>query len=315
MKKKAIIISLNGFYLTSREKTLLKKERPWGIILFKRNIKSIKQVKKLTSNIRHILKDSRYPILIDEEGGNVSRLVKLIDNKIFSQKFFGDIYLKDKKISIRLYENYISSINLILKEMGININTVPVLDMLSRNTHQIIGNRSYSNQKEIIKKLGHACVSTNKKDKILSVAKHIPGHGRSKSDSHFTLPIIRETYKNLISSDFECFMNIKSHFAMTAHILYEKIDKFNCVTHSKKIIKEIIRKKIKFKGLIISDDISMKALKYDLVQNAIKSLEAGCNIVLYCAGKTYQSEKLLRKIPNIDKFTQKKTSELYKFLS
>ena len=315
MKKKAIIISINGFFLTTREKILLRKERPWGIILFKRNIRSIKQVKKLTYNIRHILKDSKYPILIDEEGGNVSRLSKIIDNKIFSQKLFGDIYSKDKKISISLYKNYILSINSILKEMGININTIPVLDMLHTNTHQIIGNRSYSKKKEIIKKLGQICVNANKKDKILSVVKHIPGHGRAKSDSHFKLPIIKETYKNLISSDFECFMNINSHFVMTAHILYKKIDKFNCATHSKKIIKEIIRKKIKFKGIIISDDISMKALKYNLVQNAIKSLEAGCNIVLYCAGKTSQSEKLLGKIPNIDKFTQKKTSEFYKFLS
>ena len=101
---------------------------------------------------------------------------------------------------------------------------------------------------------------------------------------------------------------------MTAHILYTKIDNRNSATHSKKIIKEIIRKKIGFKGILISDDISMKALKYDLITNATKSIEAGCNLVLYCAGKTSDNFKLIRSVPYIDKFTSKKTSEFYKFL-
>ena len=101
---------------------------------------------------------------------------------------------------------------------------------------------------------------------------------------------------------------------MTAHILYTKLDNRNAATHSKKIIKEIIRKKIGFKGILISDDISMKALKYDLITNATKSIEAGCNLVLYCAGKTCDNFKLIKSLPYIDKFTSKKTSEFYKFL-
>ena len=111
-----------------------------------------------------------------------------------------------------------------------------------------------------------------------------------------------------------CFKNKSSHFAMTAHILYKKIDSTNASTHSKKVIKEVIRNKIGFKGILISDDVSMKALKFNIVKNAQQALKAGCNLVLYCSGNYGESKKLLNELPFIDKFTLKKTSEFYKFL-
>jgi beta-N-acetylhexosaminidase len=123
------------------------------------------------------------------------------------------------------------------------------------------------------------------------------------------------SFKSLNKTDFKCFKAMPSFFAMTAHILYRNIDKFNNATHSKKIIKTIIRKEIGFKGILISDDISMKALKYNLIENADLALKSGCNLVLYCSGKTKETEKLLKAMPYIDKFTAKKTSEFYKFLS
>ncbi len=119
----------------------------------------------------------------------------------------------------------------------------------------------------------------------------------------------------LKKKDFKCFKNLNSHFAMTAHILFSKIDCINNTTHSKILIKKIIRKEIGFKGILISDDISMKALKFDIIKNALLALTAGCNLALYCAGKTSEMKKLLEEIPYIDKFTLKKTSEFYKFLS
>ena len=120
--------------------------------------------------------------------------------------------------------------------------------------------------------------------------------------------------KILDKIDFLPFKLNTSHFAMTAHILYSNIDKKNVTTFSKKMVSKIIRKKIGFKGILISDDISMKALKYDLITNAKKSLIAGCNIVLYCAGNYEDCYKLIKEVPFIDKFTIKKTSEFYKFL-
>mgnify|MGYP001388503544 CR=1 FL=1 len=313
MKRKAVIISVASTKLNSLEKKLISHERPWGIILFKRNINSLKQTSKLIDDIRKYAKDSNFPILIDEEGGEVSRLRKIINNHR-SQNFFGEIYKKDKKLSFTLYKEYLLSIINILKKLKININTVPVLDLISKNSHRIITNRSYGNNLKTIKDLSNICIDIYNKNQIATVIKHIPGHGQANADSHLKLPIIKKRLNFLINKDFKCFKRKKSFFAMTAHILFNKIDKKNCVTHSKKIIKEIIRKRIGFKGILISDDISMKALKFDLLTNAKKSLNAGCNLVLYCSGKAKVSQKLLQNLPYIDRFTQKKTYQFYRFL-
>ena len=149
---------------------------------------------------------------------------------------------------------------------------------------------------------------------IAGIIKHIPGHGSARTDSHKKMPIVSLSLKNLNNNDFYPFKFSNAKFAMTAHILYKNIDKHNVATFSKTVIGKIIRKKIGFKGILISDDISMKALKYDLVTNAKKSIQAGCNIVLYCAGNIDDNYKLIKSLPYIDKFTSKKTSEFYKFL-
>ena len=315
MKRKAIIISISGKSLSKKEKSLIKTGKPWGLILFKRNISTFNQTEKLIKSIKAAAKDKKFPILIDEEGGKVCRLSNFFDNSAYSQKFFGNLYNKNKKFTVSIYKNYIFSVCSIFKKLGININTVPVLDVCNKSTHKIIGERSYSNQVNTVKKLGSLCTKIYRKNKIATVIKHIPGHGRASSDSHLVLPIIKDSYKKLEKIDFNCFKGIKSHFAMTAHIVYKKIDKKNPATHSKIIINKVIRKKIGFKGIIISDDISMRALKHDIVTNAKKSIESGCNLALYCSGNYKDSLKLLRQMPLIDKFTSKKTSEFYKFLS
>ena len=241
-------------------------------------------------------------------------MTSLLDNKPYSQNFFGKLYKKNKKLGFSIYDNYIYSLSSVLKKLGININTVPVLDILKKNTHKIIISRTYSSNIKIIKTLGKLCIRSYKKNKIGTVIKHIPGHGSASSDSHKTLPIVRKNQKNLNKSDFKCFKGMKSHFAMTAHILFSNIDSKNVVTHSKNLIRKIIRKKIGFRGILISDDISMKALKYSLVENAKRSLSSGCNLALYCSGKYRESKRLLKELPLIDNITMKKTSEFYKFM-
>ena len=313
MKKKAIIISIKGFKLTKKEKKLISEEKPWGLILFKRNIKDLGQVKTLIKDVRKISKDKKFPIMIDEEGPDVSRLKKIISNKL-SQSFFGINYTRNPDTTKIIYRNYINYITSILHEIGININTVPVLDVLRNKTHKIIGNRSYSKDPKIVKLLGELCIKQYKLKKIGTVIKHIPGHGCSNKDSHKSLPKVTLNLKTLNKIDFLPFKLSKSLFAMTSHILYSKIDNKNVATFSKKIISRIIRGKLGFKGILISDDISMKALKYDLVKNATMSLVAGCNLVLYCAGNINENFKLIKEVPLIDKFTIKKTSEFYKFL-
>jgi len=315
MIRKAAIISISGLVLTKKESSIIIKEKPWGIILFKRNISSENQLINLIKSIKKLMKDEKYPILVDEEGGKVSRLSSFLDNSFYNQKYFGDIYKLNKKIGSTLYKSYLISLSKVLKKVGININTSPVLDLIKKNKHEVIGNRSYSTNPVIVNELGKLCVKFYKRNKIATVIKHIPGHGGANSDSHFTLPKVHDRLISLKKNDFKCFKDTSSYFAMTAHILYTKIDKKNNATHSSTIIKKIIRNEIGFKGILISDDISMKALKYDIVKNAHLALNAGCNLALYCAGKSHEVKKLLSKTPYIDKFTIKKTSEFYKFLS
>ena len=313
MKKKAIIISIRGQKLTKKEKQLLIKEKPWGLILFKRNIKSLQQIKNLIKEIKKLTKDINFPILVDEEGITVSRLKNIINHRI-DVNYFGDLYKVDKKIATILYKNYLTSLCYHLKSIGININTIPVLDVLRNNTSKIIGNRSFSNKNEIVKKLGQITVKECHSKNIVSIIKHIPGHGCATIDSHLDIPIVNLNHNILNKIDFYPFKNNFAKLAMTAHVLYKKIDPKNVGTFSKIIIKQIIRKKIGFKGILISDDISMKALKFDLVTNAKKSLAAGCNLVLYCSGNIKDNFKLIKSVPYIDEFTSKKTSEIYKIL-
>ncbi len=313
MKRKALIISLKGENLSQVEKKLLSKGKPWGVILFKRNLKSFEQVKNLTFKIKKLTKDKKFPIMVDEEGESVSRLRNLINNNV-SANYFGNLFKKDKSLCFNILKHYIFSLSKILKDLGININTIPVLDVRRDYTNKIIGNRSFSKDKKIIKELGSRVIKYLHTNKILAIIKHIPGHGATTSDSHIKMPKILLNSKKLNNIDFYPFKNSKAKLGMTAHVLYKKLDNKNVATFSRKIIKDIIRKKLGFKGILISDDISMKALKYDLVSNAKKSLDAGCNLVLYCAGRTNDNLKLIKALPYIDKFTAKKTSEFYKFL-
>jgi len=314
MKRKAIILGISGTKLTVEEKYILKKKKPWGIILFSRNIKDLFQLKFLINDIKNNINDKNYPILIDQEGGSVCRLNKIIDLSFFSQGFFGKLYKQDKKKFIHYYEIYIDKVCDILKNVGININTIPVLDVRRKNSHKIIGNRSFSEDPAIVSKIGDLCINLCKKNKIATVIKHIPGHGLSKCDSHYKLPIIKAKKKELIKKDFMPFRTCQSLFAMTAHVIYTNYDPISAATHSKIIINSVIRKHIGFKGLLISDDISMKALKCGLEDNATKALDSGCNLILHSSGKIKEMNTLLKIIPTIDKFTQKKTSDFYRFL-
>jgi len=313
MTRKAIIFGIQGHKLTINEKLLFRKKKPWGIILFSRNIQNILQLKNLIDDIKNCFEDKKYPILIDQEGGTVSRLNKIIDLSLFSQDFFGQLYIKDKKLFLNIYKVYINKICEIFRNVGININTVPVLDIRRKKSHNIIGSRSFSENSTDVLNLGKLCIDSYQKNKIGTVIKHIPGLGLSKCDSHYKKPIIKANKKELIKKDFKPFKACKSLFAMTAHASYPVYDSGNTATHSRIIINEVIRNHMNFKGLLISDDICMKSLKYGLEENALKALQAGCNLVLHCNGNIKEMSKLIKVVPEIDKFTRKKTSHFYKF--
>ena len=313
-KRKAFITGIKSLKLTTSEVKFLKKQKPWGIILFSRNIKSINQTKLLTHSIRKLFKDPHYPILIDQEGGRVNRLKNIITFDNLTGEYFGKLYVQDKRKFNIIYKLFIDKSSYLLKQIGVNINTLPVLDLRIKGSSNIIGDRSFSENKNIVSKMGDICIDLFNQNLIGTVIKHIPGHGLAKVDSHNFTPVVDKNINYLIKNDFFPFKNKDSLFAMTAHIIYKKIDPLNTATHSKKII-NIIRKKIGFKNVLISDDLSMKSLKYDLITNTIKSFEAGCNLALHCNGNFNEMEVVAENSPLVNNFIIKKTSLFYKNLS
>jgi len=227
MRRKAIIFGIRGTELTAEERYLLKTEMPWGIILFSRNIKNLFQLKFLINDIRKSIKDKNYPILIDQEGGRVSRLNKIIDLSLFSQGYFGKLYKQDKKVFTHRYNIYIDKVCDILKKVGININTVPVLDVRRKNSHSIIGNRSFSSDASIVSKMGNLCINLYSKNKIATVIKHIPGHGLSKCDSHHKLPVINTKKNELIKKGNFFLINFSLNSSLKKPLLSLKDLFFN----------------------------------------------------------------------------------------
>ena len=311
--RRAFITGIKSYKLNSSEKKFLKKFKPWGVILFSRNIKSIDQTKKLTESIKKIFNDNNYPILIDQEGGRVNRLNKIISFDTLTSEYFGNLFKKDKfKFNI-IYKMFIDQTSYLLKLIGANINTVPVLDTRVKGSSNIIGDRAYSNNPKLISKLGDFCIKYFHRNSIGTIMKHIPGHGEAKVDSHYFTPIVKKKLSKLIKEDFSPFKNKKCFFAMTAHVVYKDIDKSNTATHSKKMI-ALIRNKIGFKNILISDDLSMKSLKKDLKYNTLKTFSSGCNIALHCNGNIKEMVTVASNSPLVNKFIIQKTSEFYKIL-
>jgi beta-N-acetylhexosaminidase len=178
----------------------------------------------------------------------------------------------------------------------------------------VIGDRSFSKDPKVVSKIGDYCIQYYKENKIGTVIKHIPGHGLAKVDSHYFTPTINKKLNFLLKNDFIAFKNKRTFFAMTGHLIFKKIDSKNTVTHSKKLIK-LIRDKIGFKNLLISDDLSMKSLNDTLQVNTIKTFNAGCNLALHCNGNLREMVIVAKNSPLIDKFISKKTSQFYKILS
>ena len=314
INRRSFITGIKSTTLSSREIKFLHVYKPWGVILFSRNIKTIKQTKTLTDQIKKILKDKNYPILIDQEGGRVNRLNKIFNADLSTGEFFGKLYIKDKKKFNYYYKIFVDQTSSILRSIGANINTLPVLDLRSKGADNIIGDRSFSENPKTVSKIGDICINFFHNNKIATIIKHIPGHGLAKVDSHKLTPIIKKDLKYLVKNDFSTFKNKASLFAMTAHIIYQNIDRWNTATHSKIIIK-LIRDNIKFRNILMSDDISMKSLKGTIKENTLQAFAAGCDLVLHCSGNYNEMSSVATNSPIISKFIIKKTSQFYKILS
>ncbi len=283
-QKDGIILSCFGYELTSNEKKFFKNINPFGFVLFKRNFKNKEQIKQLIQNLKKATLNPDLLIFIDQEGGRVQRLDNREFTKFPTQMTFGSIYTKDKKMALELAYKSAFLMGEQLKEICVDVNFSPVCDLFFDNAHKVIGDRSFGSDPELVLNLSNSFCKALKDSGIIPVPKHFPGHGRSKFDTHLQSSIINESYNNLIKTDLVPFKILdKSMMVMLAHIKYPLIDS-KVATYSNEIISNILRKKFKFKGLVISDDISMKAIKEDLQTKVINCYEGGCDIVMYCKG-------------------------------
>ncbi len=283
--KDGIILSCSSYELEKNEIDFFKSINPLGFVLFKRNFKNKLQLKKLIKSLKDVTLNKDLLIFVDQEGGRVQRF----DNNQFivfpSQSVFGKLY-KSKKITgldLAYKSSYLMGFQ--LNQVGVDVNFSPVCDLLFSGAHQVIGDRSFGKNPKLVFELSKTFCRGFTDAGIIAVPKHFPGHGRSMYDTHLNSSIVKTSYNELKKTDMFPFKVLeKSLMVMLAHIIYSSIDA-NVATYSREIIDNILRKNFKFKGLIISDDISMKAINEDLPIRVEKCYKAGCDVVLYCKGE------------------------------
>ena len=305
---KPVIYGISELTLSDEEKYFFSKNGALGFILFGRNIADKDQVRKLTDSLREVM-DGEILVLVDQEGGRVARMKEPHWKKYPAGKYFADIYeTNPAKAREELFKNF-QEIGRDLNEVGINVNCAPVLDILTEKTHQVIGDRAYGTNAVQVTDLGKKVCEGLLSQNVYPVIKHIPGHGRGTSDSHLELPIVDTCLEELRASDLLPFKELSDQkFAMTAHILFSAIDKDNCATVSQTAIK-LIREEIGFKNILMSDDVSMKALKGSFFEKSCAILKGGCDIVLHCNGKMDEMVEINSALPHLnDNFLQRFTS-------
>ncbi len=301
MNIKNIIFGLSGTELTNDEKIFFKEVNPLGFILFKRNCVNKEQIKNLVESLKSLLDREETLILIDQEGGRVVRLQPPEFRKALPAKVFADLANIDlEKAITAVYINHLL-IGKELADLGINVDCAPVADLYFKGASDVIGDRSYGSDPYIVTELCKAADYGLRDAGVQSIIKHTPGHGRADKDSHYALPIVKESLETLEKTDFKVFQNL-SHLgiSMTAHVVYSAIDDKYPVTISKIAI-DYIRNNINFKGLIVTDDLSMKALTGSLKQNAIEALEADCDILLHCNGKIDEMREIAEVAQDLSK--------------
>ena len=296
---KPVIYGVSSTSLTDEEKYFFAKNGALGFILFARNIENKIQLKKLTDSLREVM-DGEILVLVDQEGGRVARMKEPHWNKYPAGQYFADLYETNPEAAREaLFKNF-QEIGRDLNEVGINVDCAPVLDILTAKTHQVIGDRAYGKNAEQVADLGRKVCEGLLSQNIFPVIKHIPGHGRGTSDSHLELPIVNASLAELRATDFITFQKLRDQkFAMTAHILYTAIDKINCATNSPTAIK-MIREEIGFENILMSDDISMKALRGSFSEKSKRILAAGCDLVLHCNGEMLEMAEINSALPNLD---------------
>jgi beta-N-acetylhexosaminidase len=284
-ESKAMILGAAGQRLTAEEKAFFAGERPWGFILFARNLGEAGQIRDLVSEMRECVGEEGAPVFIDQEGGRVQRLRPPLAENYPPAAALGSLYRRDREAGLRAAWLMSRLHAEDLASYGINADCLPVLDVPVEGAHDVIGDRAYATDPDTVAAMGRAAAEGLLAGGVLPVVKHIPGHGRALADSHHALPRVDAGHEALSAHDFAPFKALADMpMAMTAHVVYAALDAENPATTSEKIIGEIIRGEIGFDGLLMSDDLSMKALSGDFAARTRASLAAGCDVVLHCNG-------------------------------
>src|SRR5438309_1568551 len=300
MNSRAFITGVSGLELSPAEREFIRTERPWGFILFKRNIDTPIQVTSLVQELRDAVGQAEAPVLIDQEGGRVQRLSPPRWPVYPPGAVFSALYDLDRALGLSAAQLSARLIAADLIELGVTVDCLPLADVPVPGADAVIGNRAYGNEPAKVAAIARAVTEGLEQGGVLPVLKHIPGHGRATADTHFQLPVVETSKAELERTDFAAFRPLADlPMAMTAHVVFSALDPAQPATTSATIIEQVIRGSIGFQGLLMSDDVSMNALAGSIAERSRAIISAGCDMVLHCNGKLDEMREVAREVPEL----------------
>ncbi|WP_028345913.1 beta-N-acetylhexosaminidase [Bradyrhizobium murdochi] len=300
MTSRAFITGVSGLELSAAEREFIRGERPWGLILFKRNVETPDQVSALVNEFRNCAGEADAPVLIDQEGGRVARLGPPHWPVYPPGATFGALYNIEPALGLQAARLSSRLIAADLIDLGITVDCLPLADVPVAGADAVIGNRAYGTEPGKVAAIARAVTEGLEQGGVLPVLKHIPGHGRANADSHFRLPTVDTAREELERTDFAAFEPLADlPMAMTAHVVFSALDPVQPATTSATIIRQVIRGVIGFQGLLMSDDVSMNALAGSISDRTRAIVSAGCDMVLHCNGKLDEMRDVARETPEL----------------
>jgi beta-N-acetylhexosaminidase len=300
MSTRAFITGVSGTELGAAERAFIAEARPWGFILFKRNVDTPQQVASLVGQLRDAAGEPNAPILIDQEGGRVQRLGPPHWPVYPAGAVFGALYDVERALGLNAARLSARLIAADLAALGITVDCLPLADVPVAGADAVIGNRAYGTEPGKVAAIARAVTDGLEQGGILPVLKHIPGHGRATADTHFKLPVVDTPRKELERTDFAAFQPLADlPMAMTAHVVFSALDPAQPATTSATMVDQVIRGVIGFQGLLMSDDVSMNALAGSLAERTRAIFAAGCDIVLHCNGKLDEMRDVACETPEL----------------
>ncbi|MCA0401087.1 MAG: beta-N-acetylhexosaminidase [Proteobacteria bacterium] len=298
---KPIVFGAKGTRLSNAEAAFYAEHRPAGFIIFRRNVEDPDQLRALIAEMKRAADNPGALVLIDQEGGRVARLRPPHWREYPRGAEYGRLWRLDPTLAGEAAFLGGRLIAEDLQALGINVDCLPVLDVPVAGASNVIGDRAYGTDPAIVMALGRAAAEGLAEGGVIPIVKHIPGHGRAMADSHLELPIVDATRSMLRTHDFAPFRALNDlPLAMSAHVIYTAYDPAAPATTSPKVVQEVIRGEIGFRGLLVSDDLSMKALSGDYAGRRAASLAAGCDLVLHCNGEMAEMEPVAQGCPALD---------------